>query len=183
VRVPLSTFDLLWPKCTASSLRKDSWKIHTRLATRSSDPVGSIYLFGSKPALDLFIVSVSNNIKTLCETQQFHTYNEIETLTINHENLTIEMIFALACTVSTHCPTYNLYRNQCYWYASVIWEILIDLAKAGCEANVTYSKSDKLQKGTNTFFLLMTRINRLRCGSSTIKNGILFILRWNHDVE
>jgi hypothetical protein len=88
----------------------------------------SVYLFGSLPAVDLFFISVSNDTRSLCATRGFHDYEVIETLTVDHQNLSIEMLIVLASTVSAHCPTYNLYRKQCYWYAGVVWAIASDLA-------------------------------------------------------
>lgn len=65
--------------------------------------------------------------------------DEIERLEINHQNLSIEQVVVLASAVSSHCPKYNLYRNQCYWFASAVWEILIQLAGDGPPNSTTYT--------------------------------------------
>lgn len=115
-----------------------------------------MYEFGTRPALDIFIVSVGNDRKKLCMLQAVNPYKVIEKFKVNHQNLEVEKLFVLARTVSSHCPSYKLHRNQCYWYASVVWDILLELARDNHEANVTYSKSEAPRKGTNMLFRFLT---------------------------
>jgi hypothetical protein len=88
----------------------------------------SAYIVGSLPADDLFSISVSNDTRSLCSMRHFDDYEVIDTFTVDHQNLTMAMLVVLASTVSAHCPTYNLCRTQCYWYAGVVWAIASDLA-------------------------------------------------------
>lgn len=63
------------------------------------------------------------------------------------------MLVVLASTVSAHCPTYNLYRDQCYWYAGVVWAIVSDLAyPSRAPPGVGSSK----KKGRNTLLPFFT---------------------------
>jgi hypothetical protein len=128
------------------------WKMRRSHKSRSVSIV-SVYLFGSLPAVDLFFISVPNDTHSLCATRDFYDYEIIETLTVDHQNLTIEMLVVLASTVSAHCPTYNLYRKQCYWYAGVVWAITSELAYPGrAPAGLGASK----KKGKNTLLPFFT---------------------------
>jgi hypothetical protein len=96
--------------------------------------------YDSVLAVDRVVVSISGGLPALLKSQHLENSNEIETLEIRHRNLTIEMIIVLASTLASHCPGYNLYKDQCYWFASTLWDMTIDLAKAGNDHNITYTK-------------------------------------------
>ncbi|KAG8728652.1 hypothetical protein FRC10_004729 [Ceratobasidium sp. 414] len=112
------------------------WKFRTTSKPASS-PM-SVFLFGSLPALDRFTVSISGDTEQLCKTQDFESYQKIEELKINHANMSVEMLTIVACVVSQHCPMYNLYRYQCYWYASTVWDIVMELARANNDKNISH---------------------------------------------
>ncbi|KAG8726448.1 hypothetical protein FRC10_007118, partial [Ceratobasidium sp. 414] len=80
------------------------------------------------PAADMFFISAHDNLAHLCEWRRFGSHWELERIEINHQNLLVEQVVVLACTVSNHQPFYNLYRHQCYWYAGVIWDTICCLA-------------------------------------------------------
>ncbi|KAG8729548.1 hypothetical protein FRC10_003811 [Ceratobasidium sp. 414] len=81
------------------------------------------------PAADMFFISAHDNLAHLCEWRRFGSHRELERIDIDHQNLLVEQVVVLACTVSDHQPFYNLYRHQCYWYAGVIWDTTCRLAR------------------------------------------------------
>jgi hypothetical protein len=79
-------------------------------------------------AADMFLISVHNDLTELCEWRGFKHHCILAHIEPRHKDLLIEQIIVLACTVSAHRPSYNLYKHQCYWYAGVIWDIIVRIS-------------------------------------------------------
>ncbi|KAG9102264.1 hypothetical protein FS749_009604 [Ceratobasidium sp. UAMH 11750] len=112
----------------------------------------AIFSDGNTPAADMFLISANNNFSQLCEWRGFTEYEELECFSIPHHHLLIENIIVLACAISEHHPSYNLYRHQCYWYAGVIWDVVSTLAKV----SPVIKASKQLTKGSAQFARFLT---------------------------
>ncbi|KAG9088942.1 hypothetical protein FS749_001734 [Ceratobasidium sp. UAMH 11750] len=44
---------------------------------------------------------------------------------------------------------YNLYRYQCYLYASCVWDIILDLARDNNDKNITYVRHNQTTRTNN----------------------------------
>ncbi|KAG8735525.1 hypothetical protein FRC10_010416 [Ceratobasidium sp. 414] len=94
---------------------------------------------GSGPnPFDRFVISTSNGKGTLCTRRNLKKYREIETLRIDHQDLTIEKLVVLGQSISAH--GYSASDNRCFWYTGVVWEIACALA---------YPDRRSIKKGTN----------------------------------
>ncbi|KAG8725599.1 hypothetical protein FRC09_004872 [Ceratobasidium sp. 395] len=109
-----------------STDRKFHWEFS--LTSKPAMPNSSRYFLGSVHAFDRFAISKNNDPTSLCSSQGFTAYHELESLEIDHQDLTLGKLIFLAETVSAHQPNYKLFGAECYWYAGVTWEIACALA-------------------------------------------------------
>ncbi|KAG8737435.1 hypothetical protein FRC10_008189, partial [Ceratobasidium sp. 414] len=95
---------------------------HTQISSNPLSP---------RPADDKFTVAVTgDSLGVLCASRwpARGGYKVEHTHDIRHQNLTIEMVVVLACSVSAHHRQYTLMAHQCYWFADAVWTIACTLA-------------------------------------------------------
>ncbi|QRW06160.1 Vegetative incompatibility protein HET-E-1 [Ceratobasidium sp. AG-Ba] len=78
-------------------------------------------------ANDTFAISNNRSKENLLQDRQLRDHHVIEDLRFRKPSFPLYELAVIASTVSIKHPTYNAMQSQCYFYASLIWECVVNL--------------------------------------------------------
>jgi hypothetical protein len=82
------------------------------------------FSLGTHPARDSVYVSTTGRVDSIIRDNSLGTCEAIECIKFPENVFALEKLLVLAAVVSQHRPKYDLFKTQCYWYASTIWDIV-----------------------------------------------------------
>ncbi|QRV94579.1 Rho guanine nucleotide exchange factor 6 [Ceratobasidium sp. AG-Ba] len=131
---PLENFIVLDRTTTASS---------DRAAKHIVNAVSNSQLY---PAQDMFRISYNGSIKNLLNHCNLSKYEVLEKLVFRNEAFLLYELAALSKAISSRHQFYNALKYQCFWYANLVWECIIQVLQSST-FDLTRSASAKMTRG------------------------------------